>query len=209
MRSLRILILLVLIGSLAHIASASFIVNVQQDTVTPPTDAGLVAYNVYVVGSGPDDKMAAFNADFAGTWIHQVWVSVDDVWTATPYRKDLSIGGGKYRNDSHFGYLASELLVPSGNATETNDFSVDALTGKGLGGLWCPADLGVTNIHQSANAHLARIVLPEGARAALDLKVWNQNGDYFPMGQTVVPEPATLAMLVLGGVVMLRRKSMR
>ncbi len=194
----------VLIGVAPSPASAGFVVSVQQDLTTAPTDVGLVAWNVYILGTG-GDRMAAFNADFTGNLCH-VWTSVDEVWTATPCRRDLDLAGGKYRNDSHLGFLASELLVPSGNADEANDMSLDAGTGRGIGDLWCPADLGVINTYQSANAHLARIVLPEGDEAMLWLQLWNQNGDGFDMGSTTVPEPATLALVALGGAALLRRR---
>ena len=204
MKALKILILAVLVGAVASVASASFMVNVVTDVTLPPTDPGLVAYNIFVVSSDAN-KMAAFNADFTGAEIRQVWRFSG--YLPTPYNQDLATFGGECRNDSHLGYLVEELLAPGGGATELNDLSLGS--GKGKGPLWCPADLGVINTFQSTNAFLARIVLPTGASATLDLKVYNGLGVLSVLPETLIPEPATLALLALGGVVMAIRRRRR
>ncbi|MBN1554452.1 MAG: hypothetical protein JXA11_06885 [Phycisphaerae bacterium] len=189
-------------------AWAGFTVTVEQDLVTPPTEADLVAYNVFVVGS-EGDRMGAFDTSFLGDTIRQLGTKIDEVWHSTPYRKDLSLAGGKYRNDSHFCYLLEELLTAGPVATELNDLSVDEPSGKGYGDLWTTDTVGVVNVYQSETAHLARIVLPEGDTATLNWKVWNQEGESITMGQSVVPEPATLGFLSFCGLALWRRKSGR
>lgn len=208
MRALLIIAAATGLAGFGEAARADFIVSVQEDLVAPPTEAGLTAWNVYVLGSA-GDRMAAFNVAFSGTGVCQVWTSVDEAWTPTPYRKDLDIANGKYRNDSHLGYLATELLAPGGDADESNDLSLDVAGGRGVGELACTADLGVINDYQTDSAHLARIVLPQGQTASMDLTVWNENGEDFALGASVVPEPAGLVMLAIGAAGMLRRKRAR
>lgn len=191
------------LAGLISAAQAGFTVSIQQDTATPATLPGLVAYNVYVLGS-EGDRMAAFDASFTGN-LFQVWAAGEEGWTATPWRKDLDALGGKYRNDSHFRYLASELLSPGGSLAETNDLSEEESLGQGYGTLWTSATQGVINLYQNETAHLARIVLPQGQTAMLNWKVWNQQGERITQGLTIIPEPATTMLLLLGGAQLWRQ----
>jgi hypothetical protein len=186
-------------------------------------------YDIYFYAPNPADTVVGVDfaitgpggADAGPTAPYQVgyWHAVPALRTLTP---DMAIAQFLVDqvSDSHFMLDLGLNDWSDGNAVpnEMNDFSVIAADGNGeghgFGSLWTPA--GFISAHaQAQDLYIAHVTVVPPVTGVLMFAhgpaggVSNAAGSLFPLaGLPIgpVPEPATLSLLVLGGLALIRRR---
>ena len=121
--------------------------------------------------------------------------------------------------DSHFNiWGAGSAIFPQWNAiktpaSENNDFSGGATTGGGMAGYGTTLSVISAQTPIVADLNLARVVVPVGKTALLTGTCADAPGEIFTFGLPkggpngiVIPEPATMALLAIGVLGLLRRR---
>jgi hypothetical protein len=179
----RITLVLGVMMTLAMAAPADVIV-----VVDPGVDAGggLTRYTVHLVANSSADAVVAFDGGFSGP-MNQVLFggaptpTLDFFSFMTPTEK---------AQDSHFLFLLAELDQATPPAETSN-----SLTGI----------FGIKPAFRQTELPFAQIVLADGDSITLTGEVANGAGDAFDVS-TVIPEPATMSLLGLGALAIIRRR---
>ncbi len=187
----NLLIATTVLACLAGVASAQLTVSV--------VNQGDGVYEIVLDGVG----VTAFEGDFVGTFVQQ---KAYDAPIDTPDLEFVDVAGTLVTstNDTHFNFLPDELLAVAGPYETANT----------LGGTF-----GIAPAAQGTPLSLATINLgsdqgelffsPNGAGGTFDVNatVADASGaEYEMVGTFVVPEPATMSLLGLGGLAVLRRR---
>ena len=150
--------------------------------------SGLTSYTVNLVADPGTDAVAAFDGGFSGA-MNQVLAggfldvpSLEDAGFLTPTEKS---------QDSHFLFMDADLTAIVDLPAETSN----SLTGI----------FGITVASRKTELPFAQIVLADGDSIALIGEVANGTGDIFDVS-TTIPEPATMSLLGLGAVAIIRRR---
>ena len=208
-------LLAVAVMSLASAASADLEIQILNN---PDPAAGLKSFTVYFLGVTSGDYLAAVDLRFDGT-MHQVWSST---YVHTPFGEDLSVGDPddpRVALDTHLVFPSAQGVVPG--STEPDE---DGTVGenKTFDGMWMyngregfgswfanTADtnmaLGIDINFQVSNFAFAQIVYAVGSEIALTGKAVGNNMQELELDM-VIPEPATLGLVLLGGVAALARR---
>jgi hypothetical protein len=148
---------------------------------------GLTSYTVNLVADSPTDWVAAFDGGFSGPMSQFKVASILDTPTLTIAN---ALSAGEKSQDSHFLFLDTQLLPETPPAETAN-----SLTG-----------VFAVNVPDRAESlEFAQIVLADGDSIALTGEVANGDGDLFDVS-TVIPEPATMSLLGLGALAIIRRR---
>ena len=188
MMKAKVLLAMVAVVGLATVAQAS--VTVETERVA--TINGLEVYHVHLVATH-DDQVTAFDGQFTGP-LHQVWQFNGVLQTPTLSIVDPSYTDEDLAQDSHFMFTDDQLIVVEAPNEDGPDF-----------GTYLRGIFGILPEATADDLLFAQIVLPAGESAVLEGIAADAEGDKFPLS-AVIPEPATLSLLVLGGLALLRRK---
>jgi len=195
---MRKVLALVTVLSLATVASADLMVVVEPSAV-PATVAGMTSYTVYLVGDAPGKEASAFDGKFIGP-MNQVWFGGA---APTPIMDSITgLLGADIVNDSHL------LLAPSDMAVAR----APAEDGPGLGsylsdtGNTSSMAIGIVGASQVLNLPFAQIVVPDGDEVVMVGNLAKKDTSQGVPVNVIIPEPATLSMLFLGGVAALIRR---
>ena len=174
------------------------------------TQAGVIAghdqWTVFFVGDTPAEMASSFDGRFDGP-MNQVWyVSVISTPTmdTMAYLAPPNTDPSRIAEDSH-------ILLGSGDMAAVKNPSED---GPGLGS-WLAAELdgsktmafGIKGNSQQQNLPFAQLVIPTGEQVHLVGGIGNAAGGPGIGVDVYIPEPATLGLLMFGGIgALLRRR---
>lgn len=182
-----------LVGLLACGSVSSAAITVQ---VSPGVDLGndLVRYDVRLVADLSADKATAWQGEISGPFNN----ILAGGFLSIPTLDNSAFLGADVGKDTHFMFLNADTL-PSEPPLEEN---------LGGGNWRLSAAIGFKPSIQSQDFLLAQVILPEGQTATMTSMTGRANGDLFTTNATIgeVPEPATIGLLGIAGIAILRRK---
>jgi hypothetical protein len=180
---------LVCVLAMAGMANAAVNVTADHDLATCP---GYDVVTVHLVADTPAETVVAFDGGFYGS-MNQIWK-----FGNTAPTPDLEVFPGDTAPDpcdSHFLLLDSEELIVTAPAED----------GPGTGS-FLTATMGLGIVEQDLS--IAQIVIPVGQSVQLTTTVANGAGDETGINVPInaLPEPATLGLLAMGGLAVIRRR---
>jgi hypothetical protein len=202
----KVLAVLLMLG-LASVAQASLSVVVTPQAQFTVLGGPATAYLVQVVGS-TGDKMTAANVIFTGC-VYQIGYKMTArpfTFNYTPTDEDATAQlFTPIIEDSHFIVNFAAIVTPP---TENNDqfYGLNSYGDtEGKGNLWVSS--GIELSQQQQTEDLANIVLLNSCLtgAWLDGGIANAQGVITSL-HVFIPEPATLVLLTLGGLGLIRRR---
>ena len=193
------------------VGNAGGVIDVQitpLGTMMTPGGSTVDMYNVTLAAVNPADSVSAVDVDIipGSSLLYQDWYL-----GFLPTPECLHAGGASAPYDSHFNITAAgatpqNWIAGVRAAAENNDLSVSL--SEGLGTTLDVAS-GVTPILQGCD--LANVVVLAGGSAILTGTCSDAGGEVFTFGPLstggiAIPEPATIGLLILGGMSLLARK---
>jgi len=224
------LVAMLAVLSVASVASADLRLEVEMTNLGVNDFNGdpLVKYDLYFRGDTPGQAMAGFVGSFTGP-LHQQWYfSGGSPFGETIHPDDFTFftGIANYPHDTHL-WLNSDgyETVGEGQPHENAVTWDPGFGGTGVNngyGTWFAntADshmvMAIKTANQTTNLYLMQIVTTSGATVLLNGEAAASNQADLPNGQKlvfddyqIIPEPATIGLLVLGGVGALVRRRRR
>jgi hypothetical protein len=151
--------------------------------------SGLTSYTVNLIADSPADEVAAFDGGFSGA-MNQVGAFSGALPTPTLDNVNAYLTPTEKSQDSHFLFLIDQLVIETAPAE-----TASSLTGV----------FGVKVPDRAESLEFAQIVLADGDSVELTGTASNGAGDAFDVS-TVIPEPATMSLLGLGALAIIRRR---
>jgi len=167
--------------TLAMAAPADVIVDVGTGV---SVGSGLTSYTVWLVAETPADWVTGFDGEFGGP-MNQI--KYGTLYTPTLDNASQLADPGQ---DSHFLFLNAELLI------DTVAETANSLTGV----------FGVKESYRAESLEFAQIVLADGASIPLIGEVGTVAGGSPVDISTIIPEPASMSLLGLGALAIIRRR---
>jgi hypothetical protein len=211
------LLLVAAVLSLGSVVSADMQVVITENT-GPLTPAGYESFVISYVGADASEALSAFDGTINGTLLQAWWVgkNIDKTtyegyfWVTEP----ASIAA-----DSH---LLVDVSDPA-QVLEASKIDEDAVLGTALTPDLYTVGLGtymattaISNMafaipvaFQTATTELFQVVTPVGQVAVLNGTAVSFNGGSVVHVNTPIPEPATMGLLVIGGIGALIRRRRR
>jgi len=187
---MRASLTLIVVLSVATFASAATIVPQITNVVAAPQGlAGYTAYEVSLVSDDAAVPAAGWGGVFAGP-MNQI-LAFGALPTPTLTNADFLVGTNNREQDSHFLLHDADLLVATAPAETAN-----SLTGI----------FGIAVSARMQSLPLAWIVIADGNTVVMSGESAGPAGEGPFQTDLIIPEPATLGLLVLGGLVALRRR---
>jgi hypothetical protein len=215
--------------SMASVASAALQIVVEAGPALPSDTEydNYTAYDIYFRAGEPGSIATSFEGRLDGPML-QLWYYKFGSYTSTEYLDDVlpnNHASGYQYTDTRLMFLSTKITQVSGytpkeDYDQTTEFTcpLDPDLKNGLGRYFC-GDSGVgTNMLfvidssiQSTNFHFMRVVVPDGTAVTLSCDIAAVDVDVHSIeDQTVIiPEPATIGLLLLGGAGALVRRRRR
>ena len=200
--------------ALVSAVSADIQVQLSQN---PDPQAGLKSYIVRFVGSTPGDRFSAFDGRFDGP-MSQTWYFFKG-WMTTVWVGDFALPAeaASAAVDSHMlidPHDASHVLVASEPSEDFDELNIIETTVDGydraLGTYLATSAnttmaFGIPGTYQTTNTPFAQIVIPVGEEVWLTGVAVSHDSARLVLNE-LIPGPASLALLGLGGLGMALRK---
>jgi len=217
------LVALVAIVSFATVAQAGLIVNVSAATqVTDPFNGALLdSYTVSLTATGVGEKVIAVDVRFnSASQLHQE-MSYKPGFLPPHYiptaMNDMAAAGFPAEYiiaDTHFLMTTGQVVWPGAAATEDLDETIlprDSFDVWHSYGTFLESHpMGFAGTIQASTVQLAQIVIPRGSPKGTVLltgvAATNLSSNPLNIGVIEIPEPATLGLLALGGLAVLRQR---
>ena len=196
------------------VGNAGGVIDVQitpLGTMLTPGGSMVDMYNVTLVAPNPADSVSAVDVDIipGSSLLYQDWFMG---FVQSP--ECITMAGPAAAYDSHFNVTAAgptpqNWIAGVRLASENNDLSIVPPSGPEGFGITLDVASGVTPILQACD--LANVVVLAGGSAVLTGTCSDGVGEVFTFGPLhaggiVIPEPATIGLLILGGMGLLARK---
>ena len=196
---MRVALTVVAVLAMATVANAALTV-----TVSGPVDVG-AGLSQYIVGfSG--ETINGIDLKFTGP-LHQEWVPFMATFFDTPTLDNAAyLSAELLARDTHILFETAALNTVLYPALEDNPTPASG-TGTYLGNPNEPVGQRMVFAITSPTDPMdfAQIVMAAGAQCTMNGTVSRADGTEFPINQ-VIPEPASLTLLCLGGLALLRRR---
>ena len=200
-RTLTVMIAVLAISAVANAAVSLSIVT----SVVAPKSVGYEAWDIHIVADTAAEAATATNFSVTGPCIKQVQPSDGfGGWIKTPCLPDYTVGAGAYKDDSHFSLVADDMLTVT-----APDSDSDHSAGAFGTGTYLTGEFGIKPAAVATDLLLARIVTCGTCPGVLsvDIDVADAGGSETSLeGEIPCPEPATMALLGVGAVALIRRR---
>ncbi len=204
MSRMALIVAFVLTAALSCAASASIYITYQINNIGV-TAAGYDRWMISAVSTVPGELIGGFDMTFTTASMRQV----NPAGNPTIFQDAndfFSFVGEVPENDSQFLFPTSQLTIPAGTNGESSTQ------------LWAAFVFPAGSPHPAQNVTFAQIVVPTGTTSLLydgQVSIANYGGKYYevagdpvilpPILPPIPPEPTSLALLGLGGLICLRR----
>ncbi len=187
-KGMKLLLAAVAVLGLTTASQAELLIWAEHDGgVAVPGLPGYTGYTVTLKSNDPANPPAAWAGSFDGPMNQLKVASVLD----TPTMTLASALGGDLPKDSHLLLWDADLLIAS--APTESGLHLDGIFGISVGA-------------RQQDLPLAYLVIPDGEQVVMTGETSDPNGLFAFPTDLVIPEPASLALLALGGVVAVLRR---